>query len=148
MVAKLHAKLNRIEKDVLFDKFVAEQQWKLKKATLEKELAATRKKEAEEARLKKEAGNTPSGEVNEEAERITAEILAGVHEDDDDAITGLFASLPVTEVDAVTGKTNTVLNGSDGRKVTIRDFGKWTGVNPTRVLEEACRSRLAFWVLV
>jgi ATP-dependent RNA helicase DHX29 len=61
--------------------------------------------------------------------------------DDDAALADLFASLPVNEVDPLTGKSSTVINGSNGIKVTIQDFGKWTGVNPTRVLEEACRAR-------
>jgi ATP-dependent RNA helicase DHX29 len=61
--------------------------------------------------------------------------------DDDAALADLFASLPVNEVDPITGKSTTVVNSSNGVKVTIRDFGKWTGVSPTRVLEEACRAR-------
>jgi ATP-dependent RNA helicase DHX29 len=82
-------------------------------------------------------------DVNDEAARIAAEILAenGEDSDDDAALADLFASLPVNEVDPLTGKTNTVMNGSDGSKVIIRDFGKWTGVNPVRTLEEACRAR-------
>ncbi|KAK4205523.1 putative ATP-dependent RNA helicase [Triangularia verruculosa] len=136
------AKLDKIEKDVLFDKYVAEQQWRAKKIILEKEYAAA-KAEAKKKQADEEPAPAPTAEsddINEEAERIAAEILAE-QEDDDGALADLFASLPVNEVDPLTGKSNTIMNGSDGSKVTIRDFGKWTGVSPMRVLEEACRSR-------
>ncbi len=89
----------------------------------------------------------PSGtdDINDEAARIAAEILAENEEDEDDddqALADLFSSLPVSEVDPLTGKTNTVMNGPDGSKVVIRDFGKWNGVNPSRTLEEACRAKV------
>lgn len=77
--------------------------------------------------------------IHEEAERITAEILA--QDDESDGLADLFANLPTEEVDKETGRTSTVVHGPDGVKITIRDFGKWTGVSPMRALEEACRSR-------
>ena len=146
--AMLLAKLDKIEKDILFDKFVADQQWRDKKIMLEKAYAQAKKTRAvEEKQDAADVENSPLGEtdeINEEAARIAAEILAenGENEDDDDeALADLFSSLPVSEVDPVTGKTNTVLNGADGSKVIIRDFGKWNGVSPSRALEEACRAR-------
>jgi ATP-dependent RNA helicase DHX29 len=145
-VAKLRAKIERIEKDVLFDKPVAEQQWRAKRVVLEKEYATRRKQMAKTEKPQQPEGlaSTMTDDINDEAERIAAEILAE-EDDDEGGLADLFASLPVTEVDAATGKTNTVLNGADGSKILIRDFGKWTGVNPGRVLDEACRSR---WVAV
>lgn len=139
--ALLLAKLERVEKDVLFDKFVAEQQWRARRIALEKEYAAAKAEEKKnQAAEEPPPAATDSSDINEEAERIAAEILA--EEDDDQALADLFSSLPVDEVDPLTGKTSTVMNGADGKKVTIRDFGKWTGVSPMRALEEACRSRL------
>ncbi|KAL2132760.1 hypothetical protein VTI74DRAFT_3415 [Chaetomium olivicolor] len=138
--ALLLAKIDRVEKDVLFDKYVAEQQWRAKKIALEKEYAAAKADEKKEAPEEPPPAND-TDEVNAEAERMAAEILAEAEDDDDQALADLFSSLPVSEVDPVTGKTNTVVNGADGSKVIVRDFGKWTGVAPTRVLEEACRSR-------
>ncbi|KAH6842284.1 P-loop containing nucleoside triphosphate hydrolase protein [Chaetomium sp. MPI-CAGE-AT-0009] len=141
--ALLLAKIARVEKDVLFDKYVAEQQWRNKRIALEKEYAAARAEEKKNETSAETPEETPapdgSSDVNAEAERIAAEILA--EDDDDDALADLFATLPVSEVDPVTGKTNTVVNGADGSKLIIRDFGKWTGVTPMRALEEACRSR-------
>ncbi|KAK0615208.1 P-loop containing nucleoside triphosphate hydrolase protein [Bombardia bombarda] len=143
--ALLLAKIDRVEKDVLFDKYVAEQQWRANKIILEKDYAMAKKKATEEAQEKAQAEEEPAAsndldDVNEEAERIAAEILAE-GSDDDQALADLFSSLPVSEVDPLTGKSNTVMNGADGSKVFIRDFGKWTGVSPMRALEEACRSR-------
>ncbi|KAJ4294657.1 hypothetical protein N0V88_004886 [Collariella sp. IMI 366227] len=138
--ALLLAKIDRVEKDVLFDKYVAEQQWRIKKITLEKEYAAA-KAERKKTAVEDPPPDDDADDINAEAERIAAEILAGEDDDDDEALADLFASLPVSEVDPVTGRTNTVVNGADGSRVVVRDFGKWTGVAPTRVLEEACRAR-------
>jgi len=145
--ALLLAKIEKVEKDILFDKFVGEQQWKEKKIGLEKDYSIAKKNKADEEKAIAQPEDEPapaaeSDDVNDEAARIAAEILAeGMEDDDDDGIADLFASLPVHEVDPVTGKGSTVMNGADGSKVTIRDFGKWTGVSPMRALEEACRSR-------
>lgn len=160
--AKLLGKLERIENDILFDQKLAEMQWRSKKIILEREFSEATRKAAEEERAKAKAKEEAAAalrdddssdssdssddddsddEVSKEAKRVAAEILAQDGSDDDDAIADLFASLPVSEVDPTTGKTNTVVNSSDGSKVIIRDFGKWTGVSPVRALEEACRAR-------
>lgn len=137
--ALLLAKIDRVERDVLFDKHVAEEQWRKKKIALEKEYAAAKAEQQKKESPKEESAPDDSNDVNAEAERIAAEILA--EEPDDQGLSDLFAALPVNEVDPVTGKGSTVVNGPDGLKVTIRDFGKWTGVTPMRALEEACRAR-------
>lgn len=147
-IAKLEAKLRKIRNDVLFDEYTAEQQWQAKRVPLEKELAEVKRLAEQEAEEEQPIEKIPSqveaveedGEVNEEAERIAAEILADGN-GSDDGIEGLFDSLPQTEVDPTTGQSQTVINGSDGVKTVIRDFGKWTGVSPRRALDEACRSR-------
>src|SRR5205823_6106181 len=110
--ASLLAKIDRVEKDVLFDKYVAEQQWRAQRIVLEKQYAATKKQgaeqKAEEQKVKEK--DTNGDGINEEAERIAAEILAENEDDDDQALADLFSSLPVNEVDPVTGKSSTVMN--------------------------------------
>lgn len=146
-IAKLQAKISRIEKDVLFDKALAEQQWRSKRILLEKELAQKARDAKPEPQ--KDSGSESSDEesdsddeINKEAKKIAAEVLAeNGDKDDDGMLADLFSSLPMSEVDPATGKTNTVINAPDGTKVVIRDFGKWVGVSPSRVLEEACRAR-------
>ncbi|KJZ72479.1 hypothetical protein HIM_08148 [Hirsutella minnesotensis 3608] len=143
-VAKLEAKLQKIESDILLDKVMAEQQWRVERVNIEKQLAASRREardsSAEEPKDSESAANSkePEDDVAAEAERMAAEILA---DDDDDDIAGLFASLPQTEVDPQTGKSQTVMNSANGSRLLIRDFGEWSGIKPRRVLEEACRSR-------
>ncbi|KAM5376829.1 hypothetical protein ACJZ2D_005316 [Fusarium nematophilum] len=144
-VAKLEAKIRKIESDVLFDTFEAQQRWKTDRINLEKQFATAKKElqtQAETAVTPEEPAleETTSDDVNDEAERVAAEILAEADDEDDD-IGGLFESLPQNEVDATTGESRTVMNSADGGKIVIRDFGKWSGVNPRRALEEACRSR-------
>ena len=148
--AKLLRKIKKIEEDVLFDQYVANQQWETRRIQLEKEAAAHRIA-AESARDNSDSQSQDSmtlidsdDEVSKEAAKIGALMLEENDSDDDGAVAALFASLPVNEVDPVTGKSSTVVNGSNGVKVTIREFGKWTGINPTRVLEEACRARYVF----
>jgi len=147
VTAKLLRKIKRIEDDVLFDQYVANQQWETRRVQLEREAAARRnaanilQDNSDSNSQKSETLGDSDEEVSKEAAKIGAALLEENDSDDDGALADLFASLPVNEVDPVTGKTSTVVNGSNGVKITIRDFGKWTGVNPTRVLEEACRAR-------
>ncbi|KAH7164260.1 P-loop containing nucleoside triphosphate hydrolase protein [Fusarium sp. MPI-SDFR-AT-0072] len=146
-VAKLEAKIRKIENDVLFDKYEAEQRWKAQRIDLERRLAAEKQEyQAQSEVIPARADETPheqveNDDINDEAERIAAEVLAEGHDEDEDDIGGLFASLPQNEVDASTGESRTVVNSADGNRITIRDFGKWTGISPRRALEEACRSR-------
>jgi ATP-dependent RNA helicase DHX29 len=150
--AKILRKIKKIEDDVLFDQYVANQQWETKRIQLEREAAAQRNS-AESVQEHSDSQSQDSltlvdsdDEVSRKAAKIGAAMLEENESDDEGAIADLFASLPVNEVDPVTGKTSTVVNGSNGVKVTIRDFGKWTGVNPTRVLEEACRARYVLFL--
>ena len=142
--ALLLAKIDRVEKDVLFDKYVGEQEWRKKRIVLEREYAAAKRQRAveeEQKTARDDDADSSDDDVAKEAERIAAEILAETDDSDDQALADLFASLPVNEVDPLTGKSSTVMNNADGSKITIKDFGKWTGVAPMRALEEACRSR-------
>lgn len=152
-IAKLLAKLDRVEKDPLFDAGLAQMQWEPKRIALERDYAENKrlKVETEVSSRSEEQGqakdNKPQSgdedeedEISKEAKRMAAEILAQNDDEEDQDLAGLFSALPTNEVDS-NGKTNTVINNSDGSKTTIRDFGKWIGISPTRVLEEACRSR-------
>ncbi|KAI3322622.1 helicase associated domain-containing protein [Xylariaceae sp. AK1471] len=139
--AKLLAKIDRIEQDILFDKPLAEHMWRNRRIELEKEFASNaRKVEQEKVQDDPDEASDSDDDIAKEAKRMAAEILQQDDSGEDQSLSDLFGSLPVLETDA-TGKTSTVINEPDGVKVTIRDFGKWSGVSPTRALEEACRSR-------
>ncbi|KAI1866741.1 uncharacterized protein JN550_007594 [Neoarthrinium moseri] len=146
--AKLLAKIDRIDQDPLFDKPLAEHQWRSDRIVLEQDYAAAKRQQAEEAKRDEGSDAAPEVEVDsddeiaKEAKKIANEVLEQDASDEDASLSDLFASLPVEEVDPSTGKTANVINNTDGSKVFIRDYGnKWTGVSPTRALEEACRSR-------
>ncbi len=156
-IEQLKARLERIDKDVLFDRDAAEVEWRRRRIELEKDLATQKaklkKEEEEEAAAaataaavsvdpeSTEQDTDPSDEITKEAERIAAELLAQDDDDEDQLLADMFANLPTTEVDQETGKTTTVVNDANGSRITIRDFGKWLGISPLRVLEEACRAR-------
>lgn len=144
-VAKLKRKLNRIENDILFDQYIADQKWAEQHIQLQKDAASARKNVSLKEEYAPETTSTTSDsdedEVSRAAKAMGAALLEEANSDDDGALADLFESLPMTEVDPTTGKSNTVINNKDGTKVTIRDFGKWPGVSPRRVLEEACRAR-------
>jgi ATP-dependent RNA helicase DHX29 len=142
--AKILGKIKRIEDDILFDQYVADQQWESKRIQLERDAAAHRSAPQSNQDADSQGSETlvdSADNVSKEAAKIGAALLEDTGGDDEVALANLFASLPVNEVDPLTGKSSTVVNGTNGVKVTIRDFGKWTGVNPTRVLGEACRAR-------
>ncbi|ESZ97414.1 hypothetical protein SBOR_2192 [Sclerotinia borealis F-4128] len=142
--ARLARKLKKIEDDVLFDKYLADQQWNVQRIKLERDAATQRASElaADEKETQESDVSVDSDdEISREAAAIGKAMLEETDSDDDSALADLFASLPVNEVDPLTGKSSTVINGKDGTKITVQDFGKWSGVNPTRVLEEACRAR-------
>lgn len=146
--AKLEAKLCKIESDVLFDKALGDHLWKLERPIVEKQLAAVRKLNQNSARESPQESASAADvklsdgdEVAAEAERVAAELMVENDEDSLESIGGLFDSLPQHEVDDETGKTSTVINSSSGTRLEIRDFGEWSGIQPRRVLEEACRSR-------
>lgn len=139
-IAKLEAKLLKIESDVLFDKAYAEQQWKAQKAEVEQRLAALRNTVVKEVEPTSVSENSDDDDINKEANRIAAEILAD-NDDDGEDIAGLFDSLPQSEIDPSTGLSKTVITSAGGVKVYIRDFGKLMGVSPRKILEDACRSR-------
>lgn len=139
---KLMNKIKRIENDILFDKYVAEQEWQKKKIVLEKGAAAARAANGGAAeRVPHPAEDSDSeDDIMVQAAKMSKLMLDSDSDDSDDGVADLFAQLPVTEVDA-NGNSIQVLNNADGTKVAIREFGKSVGIQPRRVLEEACKSR-------
>ncbi|RFU79537.1 dead-like helicase [Trichoderma arundinaceum] len=121
-VAYLESKLKTIESDVLFDKFLAEQQWKKEKVVLEKQLAVARKSAAMDSDSQSHPEDptpmTPAeDDITAIAEKMAQDLLAEGSGDDD--IAGLFDSLPQSEVDPATGKLQTVVSSSDGKKLVV-----------------------------
>jgi ATP-dependent RNA helicase DHX29 len=130
---RLSAKLRKIERDVLFDQREADTQWAVKKIELAKDAAERRKlllssRGGEETSDRPAKGNrTPSDDTTQEVEEP----------DDLDILGGMFNALP-TVLDL--GIDEPAAQGSN-HAVTVRDFGRLTGITPRRILEEACRAR-------
>lgn len=135
---KLESKLRKIESDLLFDQDQADAKWSVLRIDLERESAERRKLQLAESEANtKDKGATVSEfvtcPISEQAERLGQALLDDA--EDDLAIGGMFDALP-----GVTDSEPTAAGEAEA-SVIIRDFGKLTGLNPKRVLEEACKAR-------
>lgn len=146
--SKLHQKLQKIESDALFDQREADLQWAETQIELAR-AAAERKRlqlsgRPENGHLTDREDADPTSEwqsngVSKRAEKLGQELLEEAQSQDDvDLLGGMFSALPGVS-DSGNGPST---SGSSGvAEVTIRDFGRITGIGPKRILEEACKSR-------
>ena len=125
-VRKLSAKIARIERDPLFDRRGADIQWKSSKQALDIEAAQARAKERvateSDSDISKTALNLP-----DESERQQQDVP-----NDTVDFAGLFElgdNLPDTA------------DSAPGPAVILKDFGKWSGTSPRKVLEDVCKAR-------
>ncbi|KAK5684283.1 hypothetical protein LTS10_004149 [Elasticomyces elasticus] len=141
---KLEKKLRKIESDLLFDQREAAERWSEKRTELSREIAernrlqlAPSSLETKPDVLMSSSASSPP-DVSSEAEKLGQAMLEeNVDDDGDDMLSGMFNALPGILDTASTPNTEGQSN------VTIRDFGRWTGMNPKRILEEALKSRIA-----
>ena len=137
-VAKLLAKVNKLKSDILFDEEEASIRW----LTLREEIAQV---SAERRKYQLDQSiHVDSAAAVKASSRGAAVSERGEDDEHFDMMGDLFSSLPEITSDPDTGASNLVSRDTIGRTITIRDFGKWAGVNPRRVLEEACKARLDF----
>lgn len=137
-VAKLLAKVSKITSDILFDEDEAYAQWVQLRNEILQASADRKKYQLDQG---KRVGS-PTARKPPSIQNTTA----GMGEDEEqfDMMGDLFSSLPETTSDLESGASSLVSRGKEGQIVTIRDFGRWTGMNPRRVFEEACKARLDF----
>ncbi|KAG9883162.1 hypothetical protein KCV02_g19695, partial [Aureobasidium melanogenum] len=143
--SKLQQRLKSIESDVLFDKDLADMRWiEERNQILQNQSERKKFNLAGEVKEKKEANetlsNTPresaTDDVMAEAEAAAQQLLDEMGEDDE-MLGGMFGEATEgASHDAASGQTDNV-----GSNLTVRNFGKITGINPRRTFEEACRSR-------
>lgn len=127
-VRKLQDKIRRIEGDILFDKDLAMQKWSIERMHLLREVEAARQpasqdgpnSDQEPVVPKKKPIMTPSESSDSDHGNDLGDMFAAPSDRKD---------LKAAHVD--TGDASSVL----------RDFGKMAGINPRRLLEEACRAR-------
>ena len=130
-IAKLQRKIANIESDILFDRDEAEWQWVETQKSLAKE--AAERKMLHLADPKRQGGKSRSkpalttGSVDTDA-------------DADDLVVDMLADLFLS-TSTETCATNPQATNMDDKVVTVRDFGKLSGLKPRRVLEDACKAR-------
>lgn len=134
-VAKLQRKIAKIERDVLFERQEAEFIWKEKLEELRKDATfmrppAQRKKESPSAAPEKDQAPVPALDgldltVPSLEEMDDGGLLGDMFQDEAEGSESILG-LPPPKVESA---------------VTLRDFGKTTGLSPRRVLEETCKAR-------
>ncbi|KAL9086441.1 MAG: hypothetical protein Q9159_004153 [Coniocarpon cinnabarinum] len=142
---KLQNKLQKIESDPLFDKTSADAQWENQRILLARDQAERRRLQVEEiASPPKSDADAAMNQAKQHfnpnsSESASVEEPNGTQESDDDqALADLFGATAFGDADDnVAAKADT--NGTTN--VSIRDFGNPGGVDPRRVLEDACRAR-------
>ena len=133
-LARLDSKLARIRSDPLFDRDEAERQWATIRIELAREAAGRRRLDITEKSLAPESTESSCGSEDiEEEDTILGELFSSLCNNTDSGDDSMEAPHPM------------------GTSMEIRNFGKWNGMNPRRILEEACRARfvlLAFSLII
>ncbi|KAL1855476.1 hypothetical protein Plec18167_007102 [Paecilomyces lecythidis] len=132
-VSKIKYKLSKIENDVLFDRTEAEGRWKDILVDLRREAAFVRKTEAQPE-------DSAAQRITDEAEKIAEEELAALGSQGEDENLGLFGDMFSAE-----GSTTELAAQAAPvpANLEVRNFGKWNGLSPRRVFEDACKAREA-----
>jgi ATP-dependent RNA helicase DHX29 len=134
-VQKLTTKLRAIEADILFDKREADYTWDSRKTLIMREEAMYSKFKplpVPDAKDEKSSSIEPSPETPSLPIDTPETTDSG-----DDELLGAMFSVTVDDHPP----PNSVPVGNEGPTIWMRDFGKVTGMNPRRVLEDACRAR-------
>ncbi|KAF9886137.1 hypothetical protein FE257_011962 [Aspergillus nanangensis] len=128
-VIKIQRKIASIENDVLFDKAEAEYWWKEKLDDLRREAAFIRQTQLEE----KPENGEPKRAL--EQPQIDKNAVPPIDDDSANLLGDMF------QAEEPTLETGVILEELSKVVLNLRDFGKWTGLNPRRVLEETCKAR-------
>jgi len=138
-VRKLLSQLQQITSDALFDEREAEAQWPAKRNQIAQDRASKRQS-GETSPVKQE----PEREADESLKppisaSDSSEVAIGADGSDGEAdmLGGMFTAVPTEP-----SLGNTESDAATSENVTLRDFGKSSGLTPRRLLEEAIRSRL------
>ena len=137
-VAKLLTKVKRIQSDILFDKDEASIRWDSLRDEIVRKSVERRKYELDRSvKIESAAAGVSSS-------RGAPSLLGGEDEEDLDMMGTFFSSLPEITSDSEFGTSRLTIGEKTGQTMMVRDFGNWAGMNPRRVLEEACKARLDF----
>lgn len=132
-VSRLQRKIAKIERDVLFERQEAEYIWREKLEELRKDASFARR-----TTERKKENPSSAQETSTEPPEDPLLTVPSLEEMDDAA--GLLGDMFRDEPDnsgSILGLPPPVQNAN----LTIRDFGKFSGLSPRRVLEENCKAR-------
>ena len=162
---RLVRKVKKLEADILFDKDEALERWAEVRIALVKEGVARKRLQLNaqastrlpHAHIIQATDNSPLVDIEDTKGSSFASSLSSLEapqeaastrdlserEDVHDSVSAVgdfFSSLPDPETNEETGASSMTIT-TNGEAVAIRDFGAWTGMNPRRVFEEACKAR-------
>ncbi|KAL8952548.1 MAG: hypothetical protein Q9222_001538 [Ikaeria aurantiellina] len=134
-------KLRRLNSDVLFDRSEATQRWAEVHIQLLKAGARRKRLQLED---RDESGKSVNGA--QEDSTMSAKVIGEASNDTGDdatveALGDFFLGLPDDSMQAGDGSPQLGGSHSSGRPMAVRDFGKWNGVSPRRIFEDACKAR-------
>ena len=133
-IGRLSTRISKIKSDILFDEDTANHKW-----------AEIRLNLVQEAAERKRLNIMNDGPQQKAIPTVRSNAKSAASKNDDhdmdDMLGGFFSGLPDTVTDSVTGLSVMSMTNEEGNNLEIRDFGKWTGMSPRRVLEEACKAR-------
>ncbi|KAF2687783.1 ATP-dependent RNA helicase A [Lentithecium fluviatile CBS 122367] len=137
-IRKLLSQLQQLESDALFDEAEAEAQWPVKRNQIAQMKAADRLDQGAISEVpmapSEPVAPVPISSVGKE--RVSPQEAADEPFLDDSALLGdMFSAVPDEPA------TGNVTNEGSSNGVTLRDFGKQSGVSPRKVLEETVRAR-------
>ena len=139
-VRKLLSQLQLLESDALFDEIEAGAQWPAKRAEVAQKMAMKRQEQTTMPATPKpsEATNSePTPRKTPAWKKPAPEAPSDESNIEEDALLGdMFSAVPDEAPKTAESSTR-----ETDPNVTLRDFGKQTGVTPRRVLEEALRAR-------
>ena len=129
-VDHIQSQISQITSDILFDNTRADMLWQSEEVVLHRE-------SAERRRLNQ---RSPSRKPDNKTSRVAKQDESG--SEDELMVGDLFGALPAM-TDQQAGAIDGTTSVADVREpiVQIVDFGKWTGLGPRRVFEEACKAR-------
>lgn len=136
--AKLQRKISNIEKDVLFDREEAEYKWREKLEDLRKEASFFRRTQREEEKPPPVEDQEQPEEAKPEPE-LESDVLAAAGDNENADLLGDMFGSEEPELES-----GVILEELSKATMCVRDFGKFSGLSPRRVLEETCKSRYAY----
>ena len=138
-VRKLLSQLQQLQSDALFDEREAETKWPAKRNEIAQTQASKRQQGTTQAKSEEEEQKDISPPVSAAKEEPQTTSNGSAADDimaEADMLGDMFSAIP-DEPEA----TEVPSESAESGNITLRDFGKQSGVTPRRCLEEAVRSR-------